>query len=109
MVLANELITMNRVFTQGVSFDDDALAVDVIDEVGPGGQFLSHDHTMRHWRNLWTPALFDRQRLEPWMEKGSKNMRTRIREATLALLGSHHVESLPASVDAEIDYILKAS
>ncbi len=106
MVLANELIAMNRVFAQGVPFDDESLAIDVIDEVGPGGQFLSHDHTMRHWRELWTPALFDRQRLEPWMEKGSKTMRTRIREATLAILDSHRVEPLPAGVDAEIDYIL---
>jgi trimethylamine--corrinoid protein Co-methyltransferase len=106
MVLANELIAMNRVFTQGVQFDDEALALDVIDEVGPGGQFLDHNHTMRHWRELWTPSLFDRQRLEPWMEKGSKTMRTRVREATLAILDSHHVEPLPASVDAEIDYIL---
>ena len=40
------------------------------------------------------------------MEKGSKTMRTRIREATLAILDSHRVEPLPASVDAEIDYIL---
>jgi len=106
MVLANELIAMNRVFAQGVPFDDESLAIDVVDEVGPGGQFLSHDHTMRHWRELWTPALFDRQRLEPWMEKGSKTMRMRIREATLAILDSHRVEPLPASVDAEIDYIL---
>ncbi len=107
MVLANELIGMNRAFVQGVQFDEEALALDVIHEVGPGGQFLSHDHTMRHWRELWTPKLFDRQRLEPWLEKGGKTMRQRIREATLEILESHQVPSLPASVDAEIEYILK--
>lgn len=106
MVLANELIAMNRVFAAGIQFDDEALAVDVIDEVGPGGQFLSHDHTMRHWRELWTPTLFDRQRLDPWLEKGGKTMRARIRAATVAILDEHTVAPLPASVDAEIDYIL---
>lgn len=109
MVLANELIAMNRVFVQGVQFDDEALAVDVIEEVGPGGQFLSHDHTMRHWRELWTPTLFDRQRLEPWMQKGSKKMRDRIREATVALLDSHQPLPLPDNVESEIEYILSAS
>jgi trimethylamine---corrinoid protein Co-methyltransferase len=106
MVLANELIAMNRVFAAGVHFDDEALAVDVIDEVGPGGQFLNHDHTMRHWRELWSPKLFDRQRLDPWLEKGGKTMRQRVREATVAILDRHQVAPLPASVDAEIDYIL---
>ncbi|MBP8291785.1 MAG: trimethylamine methyltransferase family protein [Caldilineaceae bacterium] len=107
MVLANEIIAMNRAFTRGVQFDDEALALDVIDEVGPGGQFLSHDHTMRHWRELWVPTIFDRQRLESWQEKGSKTMHDRVREATVAIMDSHQVAPLPASVDAEIDYILR--
>lgn len=107
MVLANELIAMNRVFTRGVRFDDEALALDVIHEVGPGGQFLSHNHTMNHWRELWLPTLFDRRRLEPWLEKGGKDMRTRVREATVAILDEHQPEPLPSSVEAEIAYILQ--
>jgi len=107
MVLANELIAMNRVFARGVRFDDEALALDAIHEVGPGGQFLSHNHTMNHWRELWLPTLFDRQRLESWLEKGGKDLRSRVREATVALLDAHQPEPLPAGVDAEIEYILR--
>jgi trimethylamine---corrinoid protein Co-methyltransferase len=107
MVLANELIAMNRVFARGVRFDDEALALDVIQEVGPGGQFLSHTHTMNHWRELWLPTLFDRRRLEPWLEKGGKDMRTRVREATVALLNEHQPDPFPTRVDAEIEYILR--
>lgn len=107
MVLANELIAMNRVFAHGVRFDDEALALDVIHEVGPGGQFLSHNHTMRHWRELWLPTLIDRRRLEPWLEKGGKDMRERVREATVAILDTHQPEALPASVETEIEYILR--
>ncbi len=108
MVLTNEIIAMNRTFVRGVRLDDEALAVDVIDDVGPGGQFLSHDHTMAHWRELYVPELFDRQRLEPWLAKGGKDMRTRVREQTLAILDSHRPEPLPANADAEIDYILRS-
>lgn len=107
MVLANELIAMNRVFARGVRFDDEALALAVIDEVGPGGQFLSHNHTMNHWRELWLPTLFDRRRLESWQEKGGKDMRERVGEATIAILDEHQPASLPANVDAEIDYLLR--
>jgi trimethylamine--corrinoid protein Co-methyltransferase len=106
MVLANELIRMNRAFCRGVRFDDEALAVDVIHEVGPGGQFLSHEHTMRHWRELWVPQLFERRRLESWQEKGSKQMRQRVREATLAIMDQHQPEPVAANVDAEIERIL---
>ncbi len=107
MVLTNEIISMNRAFAHGVRIDDESLAVAVVNDVGPGGQFLSHEHTMAHWRELWTPKLFDRQRLDPWVEKGGKDARTRVREMTLAILDSHQPEPLPAAVDAEIDYILQ--
>lgn len=107
MVLANELIAMNRVFARGVRFDDEALALDVIQEVGPGGQFLSHSHTMAHWRELWLPTLIERRRLEPWLEKGGKAMRERVREATVAILDEHQPQPLPASIEAEIEYILQ--
>lgn len=109
IVLANELIAMNRVFARGVRFDDEAFALDVIDEIGPGGQFLTHDHTMRHWRELWVPSLYERRRLESWQEKGAQTMHDRIREATVAILDSHRVPPLTASADAEIDYILASA
>jgi trimethylamine--corrinoid protein Co-methyltransferase len=95
MVLANALIAMNRVFARGVRFDDEALALDVIHKVGPGSQFRSHNHTITYWRELWLP-----------LEKGGKDMRTRVQEATVALLDSHQPAALPATVAAEIDYLL---
>ncbi len=34
------------------SMDADALGLDAIDQVGPGGQFLTSPHTMKHCRNV---------------------------------------------------------
>lgn len=106
IVLTNELIAQTRRFAQGVRVDAEALAVEVIDAVGPGGEFLSHDHTMRHWRELWLPQVFDRQRLGPWEEQGSRDVNARLRELTVALMRDHQVPALPAAVDAEIDWLL---
>ena len=40
--------------------NDDLLAVDVIDQVGIGGEFLSHDYTLEHFRRtIWLPKLWD--------------------------------------------------
>jgi trimethylamine--corrinoid protein Co-methyltransferase len=107
MVLTDEIISQTRHFARGVRVDPEALAVDVIHAVGPGGEFLSHDHTMAHWRELWLPGVFDRQRLGPWEEKGARRLEDRVREKTVALLDSHRVPALPATVDAEIDHILR--
>jgi trimethylamine--corrinoid protein Co-methyltransferase len=109
MVLTNEIISMTRRFVDGVRIDDEALALDVIDAVGPGGEFLSNDHTMNHWRELWIPGVFDRQRLEPWEEQGSQSVNARLREKTLAIMDEHQVESLPDSVEAEVQEILRQS
>ncbi|MFQ5576285.1 MAG: trimethylamine methyltransferase family protein [Anaerolineae bacterium] len=106
MVLSNEIISMSRRFAAGVRLDDEALAVEVIHQVGPGGEFLSHDHTMAHWRDLWLPQLFDRQILDKWQTAGAKDTNARLREATVALMDEHRVEPLPDSVEAEIDAIL---
>ncbi|NOZ73241.1 MAG: trimethylamine methyltransferase [Chloroflexi bacterium] len=106
MVLTNEIISQTRRFVEGVRVDEESLAVDVIHDVGPGGEFLSHDHTMAHWRELWMPKIFDRQLLETWEERGSKSLRQRLQEATLALMDTHEPEPLPEDVDAELDRIL---
>jgi len=68
MVLDNELVGALRRFARGVEVSDQTLAVEVIEEVGPGGQFLDHDHTARHFRSEhWLPGLFARELLEGWL------------------------------------------
>lgn len=107
MVLTDELISMNRHFVAGVRLDDEALALEVIHQVGPGGDFLSHDHTLEHWQEVWFPRLFDRQRLDAWEARGSKDINARLREKTVALMADHKTEPLPEAVDREIEVILK--
>jgi trimethylamine--corrinoid protein Co-methyltransferase len=106
MVLTDEIISMTRPFTDGIRFDDEALALDAIREVGPGGQFMGHEHTMDHWRELWVPKLFDRQRLDRWEAQGSKDVNARLREKTIALMDGHKVDPLPDSVEGEIESLL---
>jgi len=107
MVLTNEIIAMTRVFTQGVCLDDEYLALEVIDQVGPGGEFMTHDHTLAHWREHWVPKLYDRQRLDRWEKQGSKDINVRLREKTIGLLESHKAVSLSSSAESEIEKLLK--
>ena len=106
MVLTDEIISMTARFMAGVRLDEEMLAVDVIDEVGPGGEFLSHEHTMAHWRELWLPRLFDRRQLERWEEEGSRPIDDRLREMAVTLMDEHQVPPVPPAADAAIDEIL---
>jgi trimethylamine--corrinoid protein Co-methyltransferase len=108
IVFTAEMITMLRHFMSGVSLDAEALALDVIHAVGPGGEFLSTDHTMAHFREFWEPGVFNRKRVDDWMEAGSKRLGDRLRERTVAIMDEHEPQPLPDQARDEIERILGA-
>ncbi len=97
-----ETISMLRRFTAGISFDEEDLALEVIDGVGPGGDFLTQRHTLKHFRELWQPTLFERRRHEEWAAEGRLRLGHRLREKTMDILATHQPESLPDGVRQEI-------
>jgi trimethylamine--corrinoid protein Co-methyltransferase len=107
MVLTAEVISMMRRFVQGVRLDADSLALEVINSVGPGGDFLTQEHTLDHFRDLWQPSLITRQRMDEWVDGGRLRLGDRLKEKTLAILDGHRSEPLPESVKSEIEYILQ--
>jgi trimethylamine--corrinoid protein Co-methyltransferase len=100
------MIDMMRHFVSGISLDAEHLAMNVIHHVGPGGEFLSTDHTLAHFRDFWEPKLFNRERAEDWIEAGRKSLGDRLREKTVQILDEHEPEPLPAGTKEEIDYVL---
>ena len=108
VVFTAEMISMMRRFMGGIDLDAESLALEVIDQVGPGGDFLASDHTLKHFRKMWQPDLFDRRRWEEWAAAGSPHLGDRLKDKTVALIDSHTPEPLPAGVQEEIDYILRA-
>jgi trimethylamine--corrinoid protein Co-methyltransferase len=108
MVLTAEVISMSRRFMDGVRLDGESLALDVIHQVGPGGDFLTAKHTLSHFRDLWQPRVMTRQRMDDWLSSGGKRLAERLREKTVAILDDHQPKPLPDNVKEEIAYILQA-
>jgi hypothetical protein len=53
---------MTRRIMRGFEASNDALALNLIDQVGPGGEFMSQDVTAKRCRaEIWNPTLLDRQ------------------------------------------------
>jgi trimethylamine--corrinoid protein Co-methyltransferase len=107
IVFTAEMISMMRCFIGGMSLDVDSLALEVIHKVGPGGDFLTAKHTLKHFRDLWQPMLLNRQRADNWIAEGSKQLGQRLKEKTITIIEEHQSEPLPDNVREEIDYILR--
>jgi trimethylamine:corrinoid methyltransferase-like protein len=63
---------------------------------------------MAHFRDFWEPALFSRQRVDDWVEAGSKRLGDRLREKMVALLDEHEPEPLADRARQEIERVLGA-
>ena len=76
LVMQCEFIKMILKTCEGIPVDDEHLACDVIAEVGPGGEFVSHMHTFQNFKHLSAPNLkiIDRYNYDGWVAGGSKDV-----------------------------------
>jgi trimethylamine--corrinoid protein Co-methyltransferase len=72
-VICDEIAHSIRRVLDGITVSDETLGLDVIREVGFGGSYLQHDHTVRHFRReMYFPKLFKRQSIDEWIAAGAK-------------------------------------
>ncbi len=107
LVICDEILNWLGHFVRGVKIDDETLALDLIDEIGPDGQFLQTEHTLQHFRDRWYPALFDRNNYDGWMAKGGKSLGERAAERVSSILTKHKPEPLPADVAKAVHAIVE--
>ena len=99
LVMCDEMIAWVKRITRGFEVSDDALATDTIEEVGPGGHFLTADHTLRHFRRTqWRPRLLNRDPLQAWRERGAPTYAEVCTERARDILNTHQ----PPTLDGEI-------
>ena len=89
VVYANEVIAQARLFAQGFSLDEGAIAFEELIEVGPGGSFLTTDLTLELFRRAaFQSRIFPNLTLEKWQEKGAPEAGKLLRQHTCRLLDS---------------------
>jgi len=108
IVIDDEIVgTIERILA-GIDFDTDALAIDLIKEVGPGGTYISKRHTLaRLKKEHYMSRLSDRKQYSAWVREGSKQMNDRARERARAILKEHTPPPLDKSVDRRVQDIIK--
>jgi trimethylamine--corrinoid protein Co-methyltransferase len=96
MAIANDLIGFIRAATRPVEINAETLALDLIEELGPEGNYLAADHTFEHFRDPYYSLLADKRQYDSWLEQGGKTMEERAAEQVEAILSEHQPEPLPA-------------
>jgi trimethylamine--corrinoid protein Co-methyltransferase len=107
MAICADFIGFLRAATAGVTVNDETLALDVIEELGPTGDYLGHDHTMRHFREPYYSKLADKGVYAQWMQKGGTTMEQRAAGAVDKLLAEHEPEPLPPDARRDVKRIVE--
>jgi trimethylamine--corrinoid protein Co-methyltransferase len=103
LVLGAEQIRWVKHFIDGVEVSPETLALDAIADVGPAGDFLGHDHTLKYLRQtMWVPYVTDRDNYDSWTAGGAKDYATRAREYAQSLLQSHQPQPIDDSIDTKL-------
>ncbi len=109
LVMTDEVIGMVKRILRGIQVDPETIMLDVIEKVGPGGQFLTAGRSATLARKeVWLPTLLDRKPYDIWAERGSTSMEDRTRQKTKKILAEHRAPALAAEVQATIDAILRS-
>ena len=108
LVISNELIGYARRVVNGIEVNDDTLATDIIDKVGPGGNFLGEEHTIKYFKKeTWYPELFKRDIYDNWVAQGKKTLTQRANKKVKDILENYQPEPLPQDVQKKLHDIVE--
>ena len=107
LVMDNEFAKMIKHAVAGIPVDDETLAVEDIAGVGPFGDFLSLDATLKHMRELSQPEVLDRRVREDWEARGSRDLYTTCLEKARDVIRGYVPEPVPDDVAARLHAIVE--
>jgi len=106
ITISNDILGFLRAATAGVVVNDETLALDVIEELGPTGSYLGHDHTLRHYKEPYYSKLLDKNQYSVWEKRGGTTMEQRAAKQVDSILSKHQPEPLPEDVQKAIQQII---
>lgn len=107
-VIDNDLIGMVKRALKGIEVTDDTLALDVIKQVGPSGNYIMEAHTLEHFRKEhYFSGIIDQDRRETWEKGGKKGMLERARDEARSILSKHRQKDLDPKLLKELDDYVK--
>jgi len=108
LVVDNEICGMVDRATKGILVDKGTLATELIESVGPGGQFLGEKHTVDYLKSEhYFPKLSDRRSRDQWKEAGARDLKEVARDEAKRILKEYSPAPLEKDTEAELNRIVK--
>jgi trimethylamine---corrinoid protein Co-methyltransferase len=108
LIIDNEMAGIARRLLRGITVDEGTLALEVTRAVGPGGQFLEQEHTLKWFRqeHHLSPLLNRAYPLE-WPASEQETMLVQARDQVKHLLANHRPAPLPPETQAHIQSVVE--
>jgi trimethylamine--corrinoid protein Co-methyltransferase len=104
-VIDDEIIGMCCKVLKSIAVDTEHLALEVIETVGPGGNFMTADHTMDHLHTEYFRgnSVTDQKDRDNWTEDGSPDARKRAGDIARKILSG----KARSHIDPEVDQAIR--
>jgi trimethylamine--corrinoid protein Co-methyltransferase len=104
MVMDADMISMVAAFLDPLAVDADALALEAVREVGPGGHYFGTAHTQARYRTAFhAPMVSDWRNFENWDEAGAPDALSRANGLARRLLAEYEAPAMDPAVREELD------
>ncbi|MEW6402269.1 MAG: trimethylamine methyltransferase family protein [Chloroflexota bacterium] len=102
-VIDDEMGLMLKRMKCGISFTDDDLAINLIQEIGPGGSYITAKHTIKRMKTeAVMTKIADRDARTIWAKKGSTDTHTRAMKRVKEIMSTNTALLIPPEVDEKI-------
>jgi len=92
---------------EGIRWDDFDEALSAVRDIGPGGHYLGHAHTLEKFKSaFFMPEMFDNNSYEQWVADGSVEITERALSRARTMLDTYEEPKLDVAIDEALrDYI----
>lgn len=109
MVIDDEVFGMILDAVNGFGVEADTIALDVINSVGPGGEFIKRKHTAKYARRReqYEPNLSNRNTWESWNDEGKKDLKEVAEERARSSISDQETLEMDPSTLKKLDEIME--
>ena len=108
LLIDDEIAALVKRTVRGIDVNDDTLGVDLIKQIGPGGNFLAQEHTRAYMHSEQSKVtMTDRRNRGTWEKRGSKPLDVVAKERVKELLSAYKPKTLPEEVTSQFKSIIK--
>ena len=108
LVIDNEICGMALRMVKGIECSQEALAYDLIEKVGHGGNYLAEAHTLK-WlskEHSFPSLIIDREPREAFQEKGARDAFKKAKQVALKILNENEPHRVPEDKKRELVHII---